>query len=491
MIAVLCAILTGAAFYVSTGLGEVWLAAWIAPVPVLWFAFGRCRASAIFAAAFAGHALGGANLIPAYADVLPAPVIVLAILGPAALFGTAVLGAARAFERLGALAGMVAFAALWAGVDFALSFDPSGAGALTPAASQVAAPALIQSASLAGVAGVTFLLGAVSAAIAAAICKTSARLAFLAATLFASNAGLGVWRMNAQDETQMRVALLAGDDAVGEVWKNDETAALKAINTYTEEADRLSHTGVDLIVMPENIARLDPTWRDHALAPLARAATATGATIVAGFNTETAGKPHNLAAVFSPGRAAQFYAKRRLVPGLETTRYAPGEGPLILTDGTMVAICKDLDFSEMIRRDIARARAAAAEYGGNDSGRCADQAGAPCAARVSLIAAPAWDFRKDGWSHARVAILRGVENGVAIARAARDGELTLSDRFGRLVARKASSGSVEIVTADVALGDGAQSTVYGRSGDAFGWLCLAFGLAVWTLAALRRTSDER
>ena len=57
---------------------------------------------------------------------------------------------------------------------------------------------------------------------------------------------------------------------------------------------------------------------------------------------------------------------------------------------------------------------------------------------ASLLLVPAWDFDLDGWLHARMAVLRGVENGFAIARAARNGLLTLSDSRGRIRGEKST-----------------------------------------------------
>ena len=55
-------------------------------------------------------------------------------------------------------------------------------------------------------------------------------------------------------------------------------------------------------------------------------------------------------------------------------------------------------------------------------------------ARPGLLAVPAWDFGADATAEAHKAILRGVENGFALARTARDGKLVLADALGRVVA---------------------------------------------------------
>src|SRR5207342_332130 len=128
------------------------------------------------------------------------------------------------------------------------------------------------------------------------------------------------------------------------------------------------------------------------------------------FNTRIGSAQHNVSLAFPHGSdSPEIYVKRRLVPVLETAVYLPGAGARVLADGTGLEICKDMDFQAMIRADAA-------------------------ATRPALFAVPAWDFDRDDWSHARVAVLRSVENGVPMARSARDGLLTLNDRYGRVIA---------------------------------------------------------
>jgi apolipoprotein N-acyltransferase len=46
---------------------------------------------------------------------------------------------------------------------------------------------------------------------------------------------------------------------------------------------------------------------------------------------------------------------------------------------------------------------------------------------------PAWDFVVDRSWHGHIAVMRGVEDGFSIARAAKNGYLTVSDDRGRIV----------------------------------------------------------
>jgi len=106
--------------------------------------------------------------------------------------------------------------------------------------------------------------------------------------------------------------------------------------------------------------------------------------------------------------------KRHLVPLLEGDLIPGHEDKHFEIDGKRygLAICRDLIFADF-GRNYAR-------YG------------------LSAMPAPAGDFYVDAWMAARVAALRGVEGGNAVARAGREGYLNASDRHGRVLARKRS-----------------------------------------------------
>jgi len=258
------------------------------------------------------------------------------------------------------------------------------------------------------------------------------------------------------------VALIGSDDTVGAIRQTDKAKTLKAIDAYADQIAKLDSAHVDLFVLPENIAQLDPAWRGEAEAKLAAAANAAHATLVAGFNTNVDGAQRNVSLAFTPGALAPMtYMKRRLVPVLETSRYTPGPGAMATRSGIGLEICKDMDFQAMIRVDET-------------------------ATHPMLLAVPAWDFDKDDWSHARVAILRSVENGVPMARAARDGLLTINDRYGRLQERKRTVGDFTIVTGVLPLDGRGGYTLYDRIGDMFGWFCVGLGIGLLGLSYLRR-----
>ncbi|HEX3430763.1 MAG TPA: nitrilase-related carbon-nitrogen hydrolase [Rhizomicrobium sp.] len=466
--ALACVLLSALGFYFSLGLGNQWWLAWIAPVPVLWFAFGNIRPGAAFLAAFISAALGGCSILRAYAGLLPPSVLASAIGGFAVTFAFSVLAARRVERRLGPIAGMTAFAAVWTAFDFLASFTSDGGSASTPAGAEVGAPFLIQSAALVGFLGLTFLLGLVAAGIALSLRRGNILPVALAAAVFVVNAAYGSWRMSAPPAAHIRVALIDSNDTMGPVRRGDRIAALKDIDAYALQIGKLRTAHVQLIVLPENIAQIAPEWRAEAQAKLAAAARETGATLVAGFNTAVGGDARNVSWAFMPGNPAPVtYIKRRLVPVLETRLYRPGSGPGVLGNGIGLEICKDMDFQAMLRADER-------------------------ATRPMLLAVPAWDFDRDDWFHARVAILRSVENGVPMARTARDGLLTLNDRYGRIVAAARTRGGFRTLIGNLPLDGKGGGTLYDKIGDVLGWFCLLLGalLIGWSFTPASRRASQ-
>lgn len=455
MIALLCALATGLCFHLSSGLGDAWPLAWLAPLPILWLAYGGTRGWQVAAAAFAGYLLGELNLFQAYGFLgIPLAVMITVL---AVVFAGVVILSRQIARRLPPLAGALAFPCLWTGWEYVASLvSPHGSfGSL--AYSQVGAPVLIQSASLFGLWSVGFVICSTASLVALALRRPDRRLALLglAALLFGANLGFGLWRLAQPQAAPVRVAAVA-DDRLGKLaWTADRSSAIAATTAYAQHARALARTA-DFVVLPEKFAFLTPDDRAAVLAPLQQVADQAGSTLIAGFDDK--GTRANEALVLRPRTAPFAYAKRHLIPGLETG-YVKGQGPGLFAPGRSVAICKDMDFPQTLRADASR--------------------------HIGILFVPAWDFGRDDWAHARMAILRGVEGGYGMVRSAQHGLATISDAQGRVLAR-ASSNRGEAAIA--ALPPGPGDTLYVRIGDLFAWLCVAAGLILAFAGVLSRPS---
>jgi apolipoprotein N-acyltransferase len=255
------------------------------------------------------------------------------------------------------------------------------------------------------------------------------------------------------------VGLVAADQPRQPATLGSEDAE-RLLAGYAREAAALVARGAQVVVLPETVVRAGD--EDVAMLRARFAAVTEQRLLVVGVDRLAPDGETNAALVFLPGEAQPvFYAKRHLLPPFES-RFRPGrEVALVSTPrGALgLAICKDMDFPAL--------------------GRSYAQAGA------AMLLVPAWDFTADGRLHSRMAVLRGVEGGFAVARAARGGRLTLSDDRGRVLADGSSAASeVASVLADVRVAPG--GTPYARLGDWFAWLAAsAFVLAVFTGARAR------
>jgi apolipoprotein N-acyltransferase len=440
-VGLLAVFLSAAAFYVSTGLGRLWPLAWIAPIPVLILAFQRSwQKSALMA--FGAFFLGSATLVRAYG---PGAWVLLGF--PATIGFVAATVAARVAQ--GHLVGWIAvlaFPAVLTAYEFLFALISPNGTLWSLGYSQTDVLPVLQLVSLTGLWGVVFVLGLVPSAAALAWHRRSPALVIPALVVIVPVLGYGSWRLrDTSDVSVARVGLAATDQGPpGAAVTEDTSIALAGARLYAERVVRLAAQGAEIVVLPEKMIGVTPESAGLVMDVLGDVARATHVTVIAGLSRNAVQPRHNVAVVFSPeGGVIAEYEKRHPVPLVER-EYGRGETPMLFTGpGAQwgVAICKDLDFPAWVR-----------EYGRRG---------------VRFLAAPAWDFGEDARLHARMAVVRGVENGFTLARSAQDGLVTLSDSYGRILGEHASAvDPITVVSAPPGIG----ATFYTRFGDWFGWM---------------------
>jgi apolipoprotein N-acyltransferase len=253
--------------------------------------------------------------------------------------------------------------------------------------------------------------------------------------------------LQSNSSTKSVAVTLIAKDVPMSVYLGSEDQALELLREYADEVRRVTPTGTHVVVLPEKIGRVGESALAEVDSIVSSAATAARTAIVPGLVRRTAAESFNSSRLYSAdGKLQANYDKHHLVPGVEPEKR--GDKRVVLDDPTGrwgLQICKDMDFPGLSR-----------EY-------AADGA--------DLMLVPAWDFNLDAWLHSRMAVLRAVENGFALARSARNGLLTLSDNRGRVLAETATvpdrfvsiTGNVNIARAE---------TFYTRTGDWFAWLCI-------------------
>jgi apolipoprotein N-acyltransferase len=223
---------------------------------------------------------------------------------------------------------------------------------------------------------------------------------------------------------------------------------------YAAQARQLIAQGVQVVVVPEKLARIPDASITLVDSPISAAAR-HGAIIIIGIERWMPTAKLNEARVYTPeGRLQATYEKHHMLPAFESD-LPPGTTRTVLQQPSGewgVEICKDMDFPALSR-----------QYG-NDG--------------VGLLLVPAWDFVMDGWLHDRMALMRGVESGFTIARAAKQGLLTVSDDRGRVLAeqRTDSAGFATLMDNAPVHHD---TTIYDSWGDWFAWLNVLALVIIW------------
>jgi apolipoprotein N-acyltransferase len=447
------AILGGLLLRWSFGLHPLWWLSWIAPAPLLVAVLRSSRWMASGLALLAGLIASSANLYY-FATVTPLPVALLNVL-LLALLWTLVVGQARRMMTATASPwAVLAYPLCWCAADTLLAWlHPDGNwGSL--AYSQAGFVPALQIVSVVGVAGLVFVLSLLPATIALAVVRgwRAMRWPLGASLLLALGCiGFGYVRIPAAPSAQGElVGMAAIDDLIGPRTPQDKVERIWS--QYERHAETLAGQGARLVLLPEKIAMLSAGAAQPLRQRMAALAARTHAWLALGVGIDDAGRQTNHLWLFAPdGRQAADYLKHRLAPP-ERAYVAGSRFDTARIDGESygLAICKDMHFAREGRA-----------YGGMD---------------VQAMLVPAWDFGEDGTYAARQSAVRGVESGFAMIRAAREGLLTVTDAYGRIVAETASARLPGATLLARAPAGAHVDTWYARGGDAFGWLCTAAAL---------------
>ncbi|MGC7102988.1 nitrilase-related carbon-nitrogen hydrolase [Amycolatopsis lurida] len=458
-------------FFFGTGLDPVPVLSWLAPLPVFLIAprlSGWQAAAAGFTACFLGttniwYWSAGSHDLPLW----PWGAVVTVCFG---LTFAATVALYRALAKSPLLA-VVGAAALWSAVLHVVSIsNPMGITG-TLATTQADIPVVLQLASVTGAWGVEFVVMLVPAAIAAVVtAEAKVRVAAFAAAVLAVTFGGGALRLAASDNETQRIALVASNQ---KGWAADLREDTSLLNDYIGQLDALPD-GVKTVVLPEAAFGSDEARPAVLVEPMRRLAAEHGFDIVVGYAHWSGKAKYNYALVFPAGGGEpRSYLKHN------DTVSPTGRDLVVTPSGAGVLICLDVNFRDP-SQDYAE--------GG-----------------TRLLAIPASDEDLNGWQHSRTAVLRGVENGQAVAWGGRQTMLVLADGHGRVIAERPTgepaaaatvvgevpadgTGGFTTVVADVPLGPGA--TVYTRFGDWFGWLCVGLTALAVLVAIRRRKSPE-
>jgi apolipoprotein N-acyltransferase len=465
-------ILSAVFAYFGTGLHPIWWALWLAPIPVLAIS-PRLRGGAAFLVAAFAWVIGEMNQwnYVRHQIELPAQITILYFVVPAVVFGLGVLFV-RGFVRRGSLfLASLALPVFWVVYEYltAIASPHSTWGNL--AYTQMNCLPVIQIAAITGVWGITFIVFLFASAVAALLSGAggpsqrrvlAVAVGFVVCAVFV----FGKWRLQSNPPAQSVAVTLIAKDVPMSVYLGSEEQALRLLGEYAAEISRVTPAGTQVVVLPEKIGRISETALAAVDSLYSSAAAEIRAAIVIGLVRRTPSGAFNSSRYYSAdGKLETNYDKHHLLPGVEPEK--PGDKRVVLDEPSGrwgLQICKDMDFPKLSR-----------EYATEGA---------------NLLLVPAWDFDLDRWLHARMAVLRGVENGFALARSARNGLLTLSDNRGRILAETETVPD-RFVSITGKINVSREQTFYARTGDWFAWLCVAVFVTLLAFQLLSRGEKAR
>src|SRR5215469_13299854 len=270
--------------------------------------------------------------------------------------------------------------------------------------------------------------------------------------------GYGIWRLAATPKNSPTVKVsLMGSSANGNFFARTPDQLKPILERYAEQAGGVASQGVQLIVIPEHVGPITDASEAEADALLGKIAKETGTYVAIGIERISPNVSWNQERVYSPdGKLAAIYNKHHMLPPFES-QFKVGTSRTVLNQASGkwgVEICKDMDFPRLSR-----------EYSRDG---------------IGMLIVSASDFAADGWLHGRMAVLRGVESGFSIARAADMGVLTATDDRGSVLSERDTvriGAPFATVVAEVPVRH--DITIYSRLGDWFAWLCIAVFLFAW------------
>ena len=453
---------------------RLWPCALLAPLPILATA-PEIRTETAAQLAFAAYFVG--NLVAWGGESFAVPLMTMfaSHVAGAIVFATFVACATEATRRWPGVLAALVFPTFETAFYFTLAGESPHGTWGSPAYSQVDFVPLLQSASWIGMCGVMFIMSLLPSGLAVAWYRRRWNMdwrspAIMAAGVFGLAVVLGWIRVIRTPATpSVRVAMVASDRLIPQSESADLSDAADIVALYAKLVRRVAGGGTQVVVLPEKIVGVTPRYEWDVVQGFQRIASMSHVWLVVGLNQIGRTPKRNIAVVFGPdGKIAAAYAKHHPIPSLEWD-YKAGSKPAIFDapwGRTAVLICQDLDFPDTAR-----------ELAAHD---------------VRVVMAPASDWPGSEVIHQRMAVVRGVESGFSLARAARGGMVSANDSRGRQIAARAIVDHQDaLATAELPLGTG--RTLYSRSGDWFGHLCVMFtvllmlrlAVNIWYAARMR------
>ena len=393
-------------------------------------------------------------------------------------------------SRAGAFRATLVFPLTWVSAEFVFSrwLTPYGSWASLAYTQSEYLPVL-QLASVAGIAGIVFLMTWFAAVLAWMLRpgldgrdRLSAATA-LAAALVAVLVFGQLRLMNERHvQTVRAAALVPSAEALGELEEllrpvrrgeaiseaalgRIEASATRLNDDLFERTRREARAGAKLIAWSETAARVFASAEEAFIERASRLAAEEGVVLFLALGVwhPDAAPPfeNKVVAIGADGVVAWEYQKAHPIIGAESSFIAAGAGSVKRLDASFgnlsAVICHDLDFPHLLKQTSGE--------------------------NIGLVVAPSDDWSNIAVIHARMAVVRAVENGFTLLRPTNGGRSIAIDPRGRVLARLDFPEDALIANVSASR----SPTIYGMVGDLFSWLSLiVLPVLVVSLSRTRR-----
>lgn len=454
----IAAIVSGVLLALAYSLEPIVWAAWIAPVPILIVAYKVKPVHGLLYGAIVGI-IASSSSFTYIMDQSAFSTATLFALTRGIQWAIMIWLASIASKRVPPTLEIFAFPSVFASFDYlAQLFSPFGS-AYSIAYSQMDFLPMIQLASIGGTVAITFILALAASVISYVIYNKRKGLIglVLAILLLVGSLLYGELRMNQETEKKsIRISLL-NIEKNSEVLKGWE----ESWKVYREKILELEGQNIDLFLLPEKAIQIEDKESQKFLEDIKKVASYNDSAILIGVDEKVEDKKFNRGYFILPTDEVYPYDKMHRDIQAESN-VEIGEKILTLDykkNKIGIAMGSDLDFPQRIM-----------EYADTD-----------------LLLVPAGDVEKDSWYHSRVAMLRGIENGMSIARNSQGGYLTLSDDKGQILSEKVKADKdTEIKSLIMEMEIGNRKTIYENAGTPIGWGMIIYTVICIVLIVLRK-----
>ena len=494
------AALSGALLVLSFPIVNIWPLAWFFLVPLLLSIRGKRGKDAFFLGAFAGVVayLGliywVVVAVHRYGDIplpLAIPILLLLVLYLSLYWGAFAFLVSYIKDK-GEWVMLLAFPALWVGLEYLRSFLLSGFPWALVGYSQYLNTPFVQIADITGVYGVSFLLVLINTLLCLWIVRWRGRKrmplqsTIFAIVLVAVACAYGFWKIQTPLTTNKGLTVGVAQGNIEQDVKWDKEFQRETLDIYRKLSTKLSRTSPHLVIWPETaVPAYFPSGTRLDRKVLSIPYQFKTYLLFGSLSSKKQGKEvriYNSAYLISPrSRILSRYDKIHLVPFGEyvpLSSFFPFSNSLVgignITPGEEVVIfqfprgkfgtliCFEVIFPELCREFVRNG----ADF-------------------MVTITNDAWFGRTSApYQHLAQATFRSVENRIWLVRAANTGISAFVDPWGRI---NTASGlfTREVLRGEIDL-KGSNMTFYARYGDVFAIFCALLGIGLIVYVIFKR-----